>query len=240
MDGQRFDGFVRRAAGMSRRGLLAAVAAGIAGAVVGRSAAAQTPVQTQPGMRCGGIVGAQCPGGYVCVDDPSDSCDPNAGGADCGGVCVRSSDHNPCAAMLCETGTECCSVCGGVCVPAGTDCAAVDCAPTGETCGPNVCGAGEYCCNPSCGICAPVGGGCTERACGEPCGEATCGAGEYCCNESCSICARDGEGCTRQFCGDRYGVQCGSTTCDVGDVCCNESCGICTPPGGMCIMIACA
>ena len=36
---------------------------------------------------CGGIGGFGCPDGKVCVDDPHDDCDPNAGGADCGGVC---------------------------------------------------------------------------------------------------------------------------------------------------------
>jgi hypothetical protein len=36
---------------------------------------------------CGGIAGVQCPYGQVCVDDPSDSCDPKHGGADCSGTC---------------------------------------------------------------------------------------------------------------------------------------------------------
>jgi hypothetical protein len=36
---------------------------------------------------CGGIAGIQCPYGQVCVDDPSDSCDPEHGGADCPGLC---------------------------------------------------------------------------------------------------------------------------------------------------------
>ena len=40
-----------------------------------------------PPVRCGGIAGIVCPGGGKCVDDPSDGCDPNAGGADCGGIC---------------------------------------------------------------------------------------------------------------------------------------------------------
>jgi len=39
------------------------------------------------GGSLGGIAGIQCPGGGRCVDDPSDSCDPNKGGADCGGIC---------------------------------------------------------------------------------------------------------------------------------------------------------
>jgi hypothetical protein len=40
-----------------------------------------------PVVHCGGIAGIQCPGGGHCVDDPSDSCDPKNGGADCGGIC---------------------------------------------------------------------------------------------------------------------------------------------------------
>jgi protease stability complex PrcB-like protein/antistasin family protein len=38
-------------------------------------------------VRCGGIAGIPCPGLGKCVDDPNDSCDPAAGGADCGGIC---------------------------------------------------------------------------------------------------------------------------------------------------------
>lgn len=37
---------------------------------------------------CGGIAGFPCPDGMECTDDPTDSCDPNNGGADCGGICV--------------------------------------------------------------------------------------------------------------------------------------------------------
>jgi Kazal-type serine protease inhibitor domain len=44
------------------------------------------PDATQ-GQVCGGIAGIACPGFGKCVDDPSDSCDPNAGGADCSGIC---------------------------------------------------------------------------------------------------------------------------------------------------------
>ncbi|EQL28835.1 hypothetical protein RJZ56_005210 [Blastomyces dermatitidis] len=37
---------------------------------------------------CGGFAGIQCPRGKKCYDDPRDTCDPNYGGADCGGICV--------------------------------------------------------------------------------------------------------------------------------------------------------
>lgn len=37
---------------------------------------------------CGGIAGKPCPGMGNCADDPSDSCDPEKGGADCGGICT--------------------------------------------------------------------------------------------------------------------------------------------------------
>jgi hypothetical protein len=41
-----------------------------------------------PAKLCGGIAGLRCPDGFDCVDDPRDDCDPQAGGADCGGVCT--------------------------------------------------------------------------------------------------------------------------------------------------------
>lgn len=53
-----------------------------------------TPAADCPGICvpfCGGIAGIACPEGLTCVDDPSDSCDPKAGGADCGGYCMSSS-----------------------------------------------------------------------------------------------------------------------------------------------------
>ena len=73
------------------------------------------------GQSCGGFAGFPCPTGYACVDDPRDSCDPDRGGADCGGICVRekapsckpekkyvSRNVTQCAAtlFLCEVGRE--------------------------------------------------------------------------------------------------------------------------------------
>jgi hypothetical protein len=43
---------------------------------------------------CGGIAAIRCPAGYACVDDPSDACDPDQGGADCGGICVKEKDED--------------------------------------------------------------------------------------------------------------------------------------------------
>ena len=41
------------------------------------------------GKMCGGIAALPCSEGEVCIDDPSDNCDPKAGGADCSGICVE-------------------------------------------------------------------------------------------------------------------------------------------------------
>lgn len=43
----------------------------------------------QPRRMCGGIAAIPCPKGQMCVDNPSDNCDPAQGGADCGGICVQ-------------------------------------------------------------------------------------------------------------------------------------------------------
>jgi hypothetical protein len=45
--------------------------------------------EQQGGEFCGGFAGIACPEGYTCVDDPTDDCDPNQGGADCGGICQK-------------------------------------------------------------------------------------------------------------------------------------------------------
>jgi hypothetical protein len=43
-----------------------------------------TPIET---TFCGGIAAFPCPGSGSCVDNPADDCDPERGGADCGGIC---------------------------------------------------------------------------------------------------------------------------------------------------------
>ncbi len=45
--------------------------------------------QEVEGDFCGGFAGTPCAEGYSCIDDPNDGCDPNQGGADCGGICMK-------------------------------------------------------------------------------------------------------------------------------------------------------
>jgi hypothetical protein len=110
------------------------------------------PVIPEERVFCGGIAGIPCPGAGRCIDDPTDDCDPRAGGADCGGLCV-------CKPQLCKPGSRFIaspSVCA--CVPDSG----------GVPCGRNVCQPGTFCCNESCGICAPKGGACTQVICEAP------------------------------------------------------------------------
>ncbi len=101
-------------------------------------------------VTCGGIAGIACPGAGKCLDDPSDDCDPEAGGADCGGVCV-------CAVVgICKQGQH---WDGSPHV-----CACVNGNAAGS-CGGAKCGPDEYCCNASCGICAAEGESCLDIAC---------------------------------------------------------------------------
>ena len=39
------------------------------------------------GKRCGGFAGIKCAGHLVCLDDPSDGCEPRLGHTDCVGIC---------------------------------------------------------------------------------------------------------------------------------------------------------
>lgn len=166
-------------------------------------------VDDAPGIFCGGIAGLPCPGSGECVDDPSDDCDPQIGGADCGGLCT-------CEVLgVCERGFEWNSapeVCE--CVPIENPCNLVDCVP-GNVC---VVKDGEA-------VCVPDTGGGTN-----PCAFTLCPINTECVERGGeAICKPTGDG------GDR----CGDVTCGAGQVCCNASCGICTPPDGACIQIAC-
>jgi hypothetical protein len=79
---------------------------------------------------CGGIAGIPCPAGQQCIDNPSDDCDPNNGGADCGGICVPAKTFcGGIAGIRCPAGQKCIddpsddcdpnhggADCGGICV----------------------------------------------------------------------------------------------------------------------------
>jgi hypothetical protein len=117
------------------------------------------PIDGGTGPFCGGFAGIACPGAGSCVDDPSDDCDPERGGADCGGVCecqvlalcvegfvfdgspevcacVADPSQDPCAAVRCAAGTHCEVVEDGAICAADeptNPCAAVLCM-VGSTC----------------------------------------------------------------------------------------------------------
>jgi hypothetical protein len=160
----------------------------------------------EPKQFCGGFAGIACPGGGKCVDDPSDSCDPNNGGADCGGICqcietvlciqgyhfdsspsvcacVPPENSDPCATVRCRAGTHC-EATGGTasCVADTNPCAAILCL-AGTTC-----------------VVRDGKGTCVEPPQPVTCGENTCTAGQYCCNSSCGICAPMGAACIQIAC----------------------------------------
>jgi hypothetical protein len=61
---------------------------------------------------CGGIANIQCPGAGQCVDNPNDGCDPNKGGADCGGLCECNALAKCLAGYVFDNSPQVCS-----CVP---------------------------------------------------------------------------------------------------------------------------
>ena len=86
---------------------------------------------SSPGAFCGGLAGIQCPFGFSCMDDPSDTCDPKQGGADCGGMCVAQQSCGSRGLAPCPDGQTCIDPdpfdncdpradCPGVCTPTPT------------------------------------------------------------------------------------------------------------------------
>jgi hypothetical protein len=77
------------------------------------------------GPFCGGIAAFECPGAGSCVDNPNDGCDPDRGGADCGGVCECNVRALCIQGLVFDASPEVCA-----CVPAEPEvdaCAAVRC-----------------------------------------------------------------------------------------------------------------
>ncbi len=107
------------------------------------------PIVGGRGQRCGGFAGFVCPRGQVCVDDPSDNCDPNFGGADCGGYCRA----RPCIPVVCAGGMWNPQTCS--CGFEGEPGRPIDCSVTG-------CPPGQYCttCWSPDLVCIPVGAMC--------------------------------------------------------------------------------
>jgi eight-cysteine-cluster-containing protein len=97
------------------------------------AAAAGMSVQSEgvcPQKTCGGIAGIPCPPDQQCVDNPDDNCDPNNGGADCGGICVDKIQCGGFGGFPCPDDLVCIddpdddcdpnnggADCGGICVP---------------------------------------------------------------------------------------------------------------------------
>ncbi len=81
-----------------------------------------------PPQECGGFLGLLCPTGQMCTDDPGDDCDPDNGGADCGGVCVEQCGGF--GGFPCDAGYQCIDYPEDNCDPAngGDDCAGM-CVP---------------------------------------------------------------------------------------------------------------
>ena len=87
-------------------------------AAAGASVASKGECEPEPTF-CGGIAGFPCPDGQTCIDDPGDDCDPQNGGADCGGICV---DGEQCGDAVCGPGLVCCNPVMGICTKPGMVC----------------------------------------------------------------------------------------------------------------------
>ncbi len=168
------------------------------------------------GVSCGGLAGKACPGAGQCVDDPYDGCDPAAGGADCPGICKCAGAPTTCPSGSMFSSDP--SVCA--CVPAQPDpCAAVLC-PTGTQCNGGKC---IPACGPVCDIYCQYGNvpdanGCPTCACNppptDPCATVKCASGTHC---DSGKCVSDGVSC-----GGLAGKACpGSSQCvdDPSDSC---------------------
>ena len=132
-------------------------------------------------VRCGGIAGIGCPGMGRCLDDPSDSCDPSAGGADCGGICTcienvacttdSKFDNSPAVCACVPIKPVCPPVCQIFCeygnVLDTNGCPTCKCNPPPNACAAVLCPAGTIC-DPATGKCTSAKvtcGGFTGKPC---------------------------------------------------------------------------
>ena len=138
-------------------------------------------------QRCGGIVGAICPDGHVCVDVPGDNCDPaDRRAADCPGVC------QPAGANACEEDTDCDA---GQWCRVGENHGPSSCVPyqpEGESCGGFVVPWTLQRCDPSL-RCANVNPQIADLPgiCRRPCNDGgACEENQYCAEDG--VCREDG------------------------------------------------
>lgn len=91
--------------------------------------------------QCGGALGAVCPSGECCTDDPRDGCDPANGDASCAGICVD--------AGSCDPDREICGSCFDQRNASGGSCFGKDVPPGGSCCDDALCRqSGDCVCNP--------------------------------------------------------------------------------------------
>ena len=195
-------------------------------------------VPTQPAfcdakVKCGGKQGFECEQkGYVCMDDPSDSCDPATGGADCQGCCVEEVVPEP---AYCDAHGPFCGK-------------GFDACKTGYTCtvDPTCTGAETDRCSSCCVRDEPVSNKCET--------DATCPTGTWCravhdtasgqgclLGKECVPFVQKGETCGGfvlpcyyDQCAKGLQCECSEPTCDVPGTCVDATPAFCDDKGPFC------
>jgi hypothetical protein len=238
MDGDRFDDLSRTlAAGISRRKVLAGVAAGLLGTLgirgsagagvsqiyCGNVACASSPGRCKPGCVCcvytnpitGRVMNSRC--------RPPGTCNPGDV------VCPAGKVADPVRGCI-----DPCSGPGGCPQPPAGSCRVATCATSG-LCGTatapddTVCGTGRACCDGGCTTlgttsnCSACGDACTaNQACTagactclyESCNGACCASGQVCIGGVCTARAGEGQSCDSS----------GENDCQTGLTCCSGTC----------------
>jgi eight-cysteine-cluster-containing protein len=164
--------------------------------------------------RCGGFAGLPCAAGEICIDDPTDDCDPQNGGADCGGLCIPGGCPDADADGQCDAVDPECNADGSrlMCRRAPPDCPAGTVPEVRDGCYTNACVAWD-----ACGVVGPPPG-----FCGGIAGFA-CAAGEVCVDDPTDDCDPANGGadciglCVPAACPDTDG----DGACDADDSTCN-------------------